>query len=171
MEFLLVVALSRFVGLLNLTVSCARSSKASSLSHTLSLSNNRFTQFCAWLRCVSLRVDSFRTLALHICYQSYFTLRRFCLGPRTFICVRFLLRFRSGSRSHSLSDSRCCCVGCGAYVLLFSSITVSFAALRLFCCFAFCFGFCCCCCMAMLLLLLLLLVLLCHSHKNFIVTG
>lgn len=77
---------------------------ASSLSHTLLLSNNRFTQFCAWLRLASFR---FVSLALHICYQSYFALRRFWLSGRALLSACAFFCVFAVAHALSRSDSRC----------------------------------------------------------------
>lgn len=169
--------------LLNLTVSFVREYQQQRALHfALSLSKKRslitvshsfFCQVCKIL--LSLSALVLRCCSLCIALFGLF--------------AHFYLRSLSLRFRRRAAMSCCCCsltiwgalsLNCGAFVLLFSSITVSFAALRLFCCFAFCLAFasaaalawpCCCCCCAAPLLLLLVLAPLCHSQKNFIVTG
>lgn len=181
--FCLSLALSRFVlfAQFNRFV-CARIPTAArtsfcALSLKKALSHNRFTQFFFCQVCKILLSPS--ALALRCC--------SLCIALFG-LFAHFYLRSLSLRFRRRAAMSCCCCsltiwgalsLNCGAFVLLFSSITVSFAALRLFCCFAFCLAFAsaaalawpCCCCRCAAPLLLLVLAPLCHSQKNFIVTG
>lgn len=142
--------------LLNLTVSFVREHQQQravhfALSLTKVLSHNRFTQFFCQVCKTLLSLSSCAALLLSLShYRSLWPVRAFLSACAFFAfspsCGDELLLFSLSLLGGSLN--------CGAFVLLFSSITVSFAALRLFCCFAFCLAFasaaalawpCCCC--------------------------